>query len=117
MSNDNKGSNVNDLRGSGTHDNDRADNSAQKTGQQSQDALRHQQDASHHQNAKKPQYGGSDNKARQQSQGGGHQGEKGSAQQAGSQKDGSPVTPGGSATIANDPREMADGGQKIGSAR
>jgi hypothetical protein len=66
MSTDNKTTNVRDHDGTGKHDSNRENGAASKTGQQSQDATRHQQDASHHKDHKRPQPGGADDKSGQQ---------------------------------------------------
>jgi hypothetical protein len=102
MSNDSKSANVNDRGGSGQNDSNRPNDTAQNTGQQSQDATRHQQDASHHENTKTPQQDGSDSKRGQQSQGG-------------SQKDGSAMKPAGS--TPNDRKKTRNAGLKIGSSK
>jgi hypothetical protein len=52
-----------------SHDTNRGDNTEQRTGQQSQDAQRHQQDAAHHKVHKSPQPGATDTRSGQQSQG------------------------------------------------
>jgi len=70
MSNDNRNANMNDLGSPMKNDPNRGSDAAQKTGQQSQDASRHQQDATHHPIDKSPQQGGADKKGGQQLQGG-----------------------------------------------
>jgi hypothetical protein len=72
MSNESKNAIVNERDGSGKNDPNRPKDTAQKTGQPSQDASRHQQDSAHHQNEKNRQQGASDHKVGQQSQGGSH---------------------------------------------
>jgi hypothetical protein len=58
MSNDHKKADVNDRDAAENDANRRAD-TQRKSGQESQDALRHQQDAAHHKDQKKPQHGAS----------------------------------------------------------
>ena len=62
MSSDSKNANTNEHSGSGKNDPNRPKDTAHRTGQQSQDAARHQNDKSH-------QHGASDHKSGQQSQG------------------------------------------------
>jgi hypothetical protein len=95
MSNDSKNANVNERSGSGKNDTNRPNDTAQKTGQQSQDAARHQNDKAH-------QHGASDNKSGQQSQGGG------------SHKDSGGMKQGGSGHTASDQKQQNDSGHKGG---
>jgi hypothetical protein len=55
MSNGSKSGNTNDHAGSNKNDANRQNDTGHKVGEQSQDALRHEQDAAHH---KGPQQGG-----------------------------------------------------------
>jgi hypothetical protein len=66
MSSDSKNSDMNDRSGSGNDP--KRENERAKTGQQSQDALRHQQDARHHKFHNGPLPGGADDKTGQKSQ-------------------------------------------------
>jgi hypothetical protein len=66
----NKNTNAKDHDGTGERGRNRGSDAISKTGHQSQDALRHQQDAPHHKDGKRRQPGGADSESGQQSQGG-----------------------------------------------
>ena len=103
MSNDNKSANMSDRGGSGKNESTLGNDTAQKTGQRSQDAARHQQDASHHKNVKSPQQVGADDKSGQQSQGG-------------SQKDSVGTKQSGSGHVA-DQKQSSDQGHEGGHSK
>jgi hypothetical protein len=103
MSNDNKDGNVNGRGGSGKNDPNRGNDTTQ-TGQQSQDAVRHQQEGSHHPKDKSEQQGGSGNKIGQQSQGG-------------SQKDSEGMKQRGSDHLANDQKQRRNEERKDGQSK
>jgi hypothetical protein len=96
MSNDSKNANMKEHGTTGKNDANRPDDTTQKTGQQSQDALRHQQDATHHKSHKGPQQGAADNESGQQSQ-------AGSQKQSGGMKQGGSTTNPGDHKPANGP--------------
>jgi general stress protein YciG len=101
MSNDNRNADMNDRGSSIKNDPNQRSVAAQKTGQQSQDASRHQQDATHHPIDKSPQQGGADKKSGQQLQGG-------------SQKDNCDMKQSGSGNITHDQKHASEAGQKSG---
>jgi hypothetical protein len=100
MSNEMKTDNGHPQNGSGRKDSTLT-NDLPKSGQQSQDALRHQEDALHHKNEKSAQQGGSDHNSGQQSQ-------------SGSRADDDAMKQAGSATIVSDPKKTRDATRNSG---
>jgi hypothetical protein len=97
MSNDSKNVNANENSESGKNQINRSKDAAHKTDQQSQDAVRHQNDKSH-------QHGATDRKSGQQSEGG-------------TNKDNSGMRQSGSGHATNDQKQPTDKGHKGAQSR